>query len=211
MAEKEEKKTTAKKAVKKTTTKKETAKKTTTKKATAKTTAKKTVAKKTTTKKEATKTTKVVKKEKSNVVSKKKARKQITFSLTGKKYFYAVGKRKTSVARVRLYEGGSGKVEINGKDIKDYFFGILGQNALFPAKLTETQKSFDITVKVLGGGVSAQADATRHGIARALVEADPEFRSVLKKAGLLSRDSRVKERKKPGLKGARRAPQWQKR
>lgn len=145
------------------------------------------------------------------VVSKKKTKKAITFSLGGKKYVAAVGKRKTAVARIRLYEGGSGKVEVNGRPIKEYFFGILTQNALEPLRVTDHLKTYDITAKIVGGGVSAHADALRHGIAKALIELDAALRPVLKKAGFLTRDSRVKERKKPGLKRARRAPQWRKR
>ncbi|MBU0727384.1 30S ribosomal protein S9 [Patescibacteria group bacterium] len=127
------------------------------------------------------------------------------------RYFYANGKRKTSVARVRLYEKGKGDIVINNKPIDEYFFGTLIGNIKSPLKLTNVLKTFDITAKVVGGGISSQSDAVRHGIAKALLEYDPEFRSQLKKAGLLTRDSRVKERKKFGLKRARRAPQWAKR
>lgn len=129
----------------------------------------------------------------------------------GRNYFYANGKRKTSVARVRLYAEGKGDILVNGKPMKEYFFGALVGNVLAPLKLVDLQKSFDITVVVTGGGVSSQADAVRHGIAKALLEYDPNLRLTLKKAGLLTRDSRVKERKKFGLKRARRAPQWAKR
>ena len=127
------------------------------------------------------------------------------------KYFYANGKRKTAVARVRLYENGKGSIVINNKPIEEYFFGTLIGNIKSPLKLTNTTKNFDITIKVIGGGISAQADASRHGIAKALLEFDPSYRPVLKQAGYLTRDSRTKERKKPGLKKARRAPQWAKR
>ncbi len=127
------------------------------------------------------------------------------------RYHYANGKRKTSVARVRLYEDGKGEIIVNNKPIKDYFFGTLIGNVKAPLKLTGVLKNFDITIKIVGGGVSAQSEAARHGISKALIIYDPAFRSELKKAGFLTRDSRVKERKKFGLKKARRAPQWAKR
>ncbi|MCA9374236.1 MAG: 30S ribosomal protein S9 [Candidatus Gracilibacteria bacterium] len=127
-------------------------------------------------------------------------------------YFYAAGKRKTSVARVRLYSGGKGDIVVNEKPATDYFTLLTNVGVLkSPLKLTGTNKKFDIQIKVIGGGVNSQAEACRHGIARALLEFDPELRSTLKKAGLLTRDSRIKERKKPGLKRARRAPQFSKR
>lgn len=218
MSEKEEKKTTKAKKEETTTAKKPAVKKAapkkTAEKADKKEVVKKTAPKKAAPKKKEAEASVAVKQEKAKaktVVSKKKNNKEISFSIEGKKYFYAVGKRKSAVARVRLYEKGTGKIEINGRDIRDYFFGILAQNAVNPMKLTENQKNFDVTVKVLGGGVAAQSDAARHGIARALVEADPALRSILKKAGYLTRDARVKERKKPGLKRARRSPQWAKR
>lgn len=126
-------------------------------------------------------------------------------------YFYANGKRKTSVARVRLYENGKGEIIVNNKPINDYFFGELIPSVKAPLRIANALKLFDITVLVKGGGVSSQADAVRHGISKGLLEYDPDLRPELKKAGLLTRDSRVKERKKPGLKRARRAPQWAKR
>ena len=126
-------------------------------------------------------------------------------------YHYANGKRKTAVARVRLYTNGKGNITVNDKSVEDYFFGVLIGQVKAPLKLTNTLKIFDISVKVVGGGVSAQSGAVRHGIAKALTVFDPAMRAILKKAGLLTRDSRVKERKKPGLHGARRAPQWAKR
>lgn len=179
------------------------------KKTTKATAAKKAPVKKAAPKKEASK---IAVKKSNQVVSKKKNRKEITFSIgEGKKYTYAVGKRKTAVARVRLYENGKGQIEVNGKDVKDYFTGILSQNATDALKATESSKSFDVTIKVLGGGVSAQSDAVRNGIAKALAEYDVTHRPLLKKMGYVTRDSRVKERKKPGLKRARRAPQWRKR
>ena len=127
------------------------------------------------------------------------------------KYFYANGKRKTSVARVRLYEKGKGDIIVNNQPVNEYFFGTLIGSIKAPLKLVDMLKSFDITAKVIGGGVSSQADAVRHGIAKALIVFDPNLRAVLKKAGLLTRDSRVKERKKFGLHRARKAPQWSKR
>jgi len=126
-------------------------------------------------------------------------------------YFYANGKRKTSVARVRLYENGKGEIVVNNKLVTDYFFGELIGSIKAPLKIANALKMFDITALIEGGGVSSQADALRHGISKALLEYDPELRSELKKAGFLTRDARVKERKKFGLKRARRAPQWAKR
>lgn len=126
-------------------------------------------------------------------------------------YFYANGKRKTSVARVRLYENGKGEIIVNNKPVDEYFFGELLGSIKAPLKMANALKLFDITALIHGGGVSSQADALRHGISKALLEYDPELRSQLKKAGFLTRDSRVKERKKFGLKRARRAPQWAKR
>lgn len=126
------------------------------------------------------------------------------------KYHYANGKRKTSVSRVRLYDG-KGEILVNGKSVNEYFFGALIGNVKAPLKLVNLLKSFDISVKVIGGGVSSQSDAVRHGIAKALIVFDPSLRLTLKQAGFLTRDSRTKERKKFGLRGARRAPQWSKR
>ena len=126
------------------------------------------------------------------------------------RYYYAHGKRKTSIARVRLYEG-KGEIIVNEHPLNDYFFGTLIGKIKAPLKLVDMLKRFDITVKVVGGGVSSQADAVRHGIAKALIVFDPALRANLKKAGLITRDSRIKERKKFGLHRARRAPQWSKR
>ena len=125
--------------------------------------------------------------------------------------YRGTGRRKTSVAQVRLLPG-NGKFTINKRDIEDYFnYETLKIVAKSPLVLTETEGSFDVIVKVTGGGYTGQAGAVRHGIARALLEVDPEYRSVLKKAGFLTRDPRMKERKKYGLKAARRAPQFSKR
>lgn len=129
-----------------------------------------------------------------------------------KPYLYGTGRRKSSVARVRLYEGGTGKITINGRDIDDYFgLDTLKLITRQPLVLTETVEKVDIIATVTGGGVTGQAGALRHGISRALLLVNPEFRPVLKKAGYLTRDPRMKERKKYGLKAARRAPQFSKR
>ena len=125
--------------------------------------------------------------------------------------YSATGRRKSSVARVRLVPG-EGKVVINGREMNDYF-GLETLKLIVnqPLELTETKDKYDILVNVIGGGFSGQAGAIRHGISRALCKADPELRGTLKKAGLLTRDPRMKERKKYGLKAARRAPQFSKR
>ncbi len=129
----------------------------------------------------------------------------------GKPYFYGTGRRKSSVARVRIYNG-TGKVTINDRDIDDYFgLETLKLIVRQPLNLTGTADKFDIVCRVNGGGVTGQAGAIRHGVARALLQYDAELRAELKKAGLLTRDPRMKERKKYGLKGARRAPQFSKR
>ncbi len=125
--------------------------------------------------------------------------------------YSGTGRRKTSTARVRLVPG-SGKVIVNKRDAEEYFPYetqrlILKQ----PLVATETEGTYDVLVNVHGGGFTGQAGAVRHGVARALLQADPEYRSVLKREGYLTRDDRMKERKKYGLKGARRAPQFSKR
>jgi len=127
-------------------------------------------------------------------------------------FYYGVGRRKTSVARVRLYPG-SGNVTINGKPAPQYFGGrLIHQQALLePMRITGTTERFDVVATVIGGGVSGQAGAVRHGISRALLRFDDEMRPALKGAKLLTRDPRVKERKKVGLKRARKAPQYTKR
>jgi len=127
-------------------------------------------------------------------------------------YYYGTGKRKTAVAKVRLYEKGSGKITINDKPVKEYANTQKELMAIMaPLKLTGHEKTFDVSIKVSGGGKQGQAEAIRHGETKALLEFDAELRTTLKKAGYLTRDPRIKERKKPGLKGARRAPQWSKR
>ncbi len=126
-------------------------------------------------------------------------------------YFYGTGRRKESVARVRVYPG-TGSITINDRDIDDYFgLETLKLIVRQPLVLTNTKEKFDIVCRVNGGGVTGQAGAIRHGISRALLLFDGELRPVLKKAGFLTRDPRMKERKKYGLKGARRAPQFSKR
>ena len=130
---------------------------------------------------------------------------------SAKPYFYGTGRRKSSVARVRVYPG-SGKITINGRDIDDYF-GLETLKLIVnqPFTVTDNLSKFDIVAIVKGGGISGQAGAIRHGAARALLLVDENYRPLLKKAGLLTRDPRMKERKKYGLKAARRAPQFSKR
>ena len=129
-----------------------------------------------------------------------------------KKYFYGTGRRKSSVARVRVYENGTGMITINGRDIDNYFgLETLKLIVRQPLVTTDLMGKVDIVVTVCGGGVSGQAGAIRHGISRALVLLNPEYRASLKAAGFMTRDPRMKERKKYGLKAARRAPQFSKR
>ncbi|MBU4369804.1 30S ribosomal protein S9 [Patescibacteria group bacterium] len=125
---------------------------------------------------------------------------------------WATGKRKTAVAQVQFFPKGKGNISINKKTVKEYFpvFDLF-QIVLSPLKLLNQEKVFDFRIKVHGGGMKSQAEAARLGIARALVVFNPEWRKELKSAGFLRRDARKKERKKPGLKRARRAPQWAKR
>ena len=126
-------------------------------------------------------------------------------------FFYGTGRRKKSIARVRVYAG-TGKITINERDIDDYFgLETLKLIVRQPLTVTELTDKFDIVCRVTGGGVTGQAGAIRHGLARALLQYDESLRPVLKKAGFLTRDPRMKERKKYGLKGARRAPQFSKR
>ena len=130
-----------------------------------------------------------------------------------RQYQYGTGRRKSSIARVRLYQEGTGSITINGRDIDDYFgLDTLKLIVRQPLNLTGTADKFDIECRVAGGGVTGQAGAIRHGIARALLQFNSEeLRPQLKKAGFLTRDPRMKERKKYGLKAARRAPQFSKR
>ena len=126
--------------------------------------------------------------------------------------YWGTGRRKKAVARVRLIPGGDGTITVNKKTIDEYFcLETLKVIVRQPLVLTETSAKYDVIVNVNGGGYTGQAGAVRHGIARALLEAEPELRTALKKAGYLTRDSRMKERKKYGLKKARRAPQFSKR
>ena len=128
------------------------------------------------------------------------------------KYFEAVGRRKTAIARVRLFPGNKSGYEINGKGLESYFpvreMQITATEAIANTKVAE---KFRVTAKIVGGGVSAQAEALRHGIARALIVYDAQTRGHLKKLGYLKRDARAKERRKFGLKKARKSPQWSKR
>ena len=127
-------------------------------------------------------------------------------------YYEGLGRRKTATARVRLHEGGSGQFVVNGKPYQDFFCREVDLRSVRqPFKITQTGDQFDVTVLVKGGGITGQAEAVRMGISRALLKVDPEFRNVLRRAGILTRDSREKERKKPGLKRARKAPQYTKR
>ena len=129
-----------------------------------------------------------------------------------KPYLYGTGRRKSSVARVHLFPGGTGTITINGRDIDDYFgLETLKSIVRQPLTATETVGKVDITATVKGGGVTGQAGAMRHGISRALLLVDESYKPILKDAGFLTRDPRMKERKKYGLKGARRAPQFSKR
>ena len=128
-----------------------------------------------------------------------------------KPYFYGTGRRKNSVARVRVYNG-TGKITINDRDIEEYFgLETLKLVVRQPLNVADVDGKFDIVVRVAGGGVSGQAGAIRHGLSRALLQYDENLRPALKKAGFLTRDPRMKERKKYGLKAARRAPQFSKR
>jgi len=127
-------------------------------------------------------------------------------------YYDAVGRRKTATARVRLFPGGTGTITINERPLEEYF--ARDGDVLYlrePLEVTATENRFNISVKVKGGGMSGQTGAVRLGIARALLKVDPDLRSILRKGGFLTRDARAKERKKPGLKRARKAPQYTKR
>ena len=129
-----------------------------------------------------------------------------------KPYLYGTGRRKSSVARVHVYPNGTGSITINGRSIDEYFgLDTLKMIVRQPLVATATEGKVDIVATVKGGGVSGQAGALRHGISRALLLADGDYRAILKKAGFLTRDPRMKERKKYGLKAARRAPQFSKR
>ncbi len=128
-------------------------------------------------------------------------------------YYYGMGRRKTAVARVRLFPNGDGSVTVNGKSAHMYFGQRDTHTATIaaPLRLLDLNNSYTISVRVLGGGTSGQAGAIRHGVARALVRINPDWKAALRRAGYLTRDPRMKERKKPGLKRARKAPQYTKR
>ena len=131
---------------------------------------------------------------------------------SSRQYQYGTGRRKSSIARVRVYEGGTGSIIINGRDIDEYFgLETLKMVVRQPLVTTELVGKLDVVCTVKGGGVSGQAGAIRHGISRALLSVDESYRAILKAAGFLTRDPRMKERKKYGLKAARRAPQFSKR
>jgi len=133
-------------------------------------------------------------------------------AVESERYIEAVGRRKTAVARVRLFTKGEKEFLVNDKNYKDYFPNFeLQKTILTPLEMMNSEDKFRISVKVKGGGVNAQAGAIRHGISRAMIKFNPDFRKRLKKAGLLTRDPRMRERKKFGLKRARRGPQWSKR
>ena len=146
------------------------------------------------------------------VVKKTPVKKPVVKKTKGVKEIWVVGKRKTSIARVQFFSIGQGEIIVNKKSFKDYFplFELQGIVSA-PLKLLKKQKDFKIRINIHGGGTKGQAEAIRLGISRALVSLNPEWRQELKSAGFLKRDPRKKERKKPGLKRARRAPQWQKR
>lgn len=181
-------------------------------------TVKKTVAKKEETKKSISTKTSVIKKDvKSGVTKtlavdkKNETKREAKGSFIGK-YIQSIGRRKTAVAQIRMYEKGNGDFVVNGISGSDYFkkednFNIVLQ----PLKVVSKIKDFDFSIIVKGGGILGQLDAIRHGIARALIKYDPEFKVILKVNGYMTRDPRKKERKKPGLKKARKAPQWSKR
>lgn len=136
----------------------------------------------------------------------------VTKKRVRRNYLYAVGRRKSATSRVRYYKKGEGKFLINEKEVKDYFpTESLQKLVLTPLEKTRQKLEGNITIKVQGGGKKGQAESVRHGLARILVLLDEKHKKILKKAGLLTRDARIKERKKPGLKKARRAPQWSKR
>jgi len=149
------------------------------------------------------KTAKTIKKEETKVKPAKKVRRD---------YIYAVGRRKTSTARVRLYKKGDGEIIVNGKPYDKYFTTYELRGIIIkPLEALGQKDKVRITVKVQGGGIRGQAESVRHGISRTLIQIDKDWRKTLKPLGFLKRDPRRKERKKPGLKRARRAPQWKKR
>jgi small subunit ribosomal protein S9 len=145
-------------------------------------------------------------------ITKEKIKKSAPVKVAANKYLEATGRRKTASARIRLFSQGEKTFSVNGKPLESYFLNPeLQEIVKAPLFIMDILGRFGLTAKVKGGGSHSQAEAIRHGIARAIVEANPEFRTKLKKAGYLIRDPRMKERKKFGLKRARRAPQWSKR
>ncbi len=135
-----------------------------------------------------------------------------TLAMTKENVVQAIGRRKTAIARVRLIRGGKGTIQINGKAFKDYFPTFDMQRiVLEPLRAVSLEEAYDVSVKAEGGGAHAQSEAVRLGIARALLKEQADYRATLKKLGFLTRDPRAKERKKPGLRRARRSPQWSKR
>ena len=128
------------------------------------------------------------------------------------KYYQSIGRRKTAIAQVRLYPGGKGTITVNGREIKSYFtVERLHDTAIAPLKEVGRLESVDVTIKTIGGGLTGQADAVKLGLTRALIKEDETVKTTLKAQGFCTRDARKKERKKFGLRGARRAPQWRKR
>jgi small subunit ribosomal protein S9 len=148
-----------------------------------------------------------------NTTKKKEEESEVKMEISsnGGKYVKAIGRRKTAAAQVRVYLSGKGEMSINGKTVEKYFDEDRAAIAVQPLKLTNTGKDWDISVLVKGSGVNSQAEAVRHGLARVLILIDPELDGAIRAKGWLTRDSRKVERKKPGLKKARRAPQWSKR
>ncbi|MBM3204628.1 30S ribosomal protein S9 [Candidatus Uhrbacteria bacterium] len=137
---------------------------------------------------------------------------EVATAIKGGSYVAALGRRKTSIARVRVVKNGKGAISVNGKPMDQYFttYELRGM-VLSPLKTTGQETAIDVSASVEGGGIRGQAEAVRLGVSRALIEINPAFRKTLKKLGFLTRDPRSKERKKPGLKKARRSPQWSKR
>ncbi len=154
---------------------------------------------------------KTVKKVAKPVAKEKEVEKKSEAADFSGKYIQAIGRRKTAVAQVRLYEDGKGSMVVNGIKLSKYFPGDLASNAVQALKLTSHLRDFNVSVIVRGGGKSGQVEAVRHGISHALLKFDEKLREVLSTSGLLTRDKREVERKKPGLRKARKAPQWSKR
>jgi len=138
-------------------------------------------------------------------------KKTIEKSVSGK-YIYALGRRKTAIARVKLFSRGHGKIIVNQRDYKEYFPNFVwSENLEMPFETVGQKDNYDVRAKVIGGGPKGQSEAIRLGIARCLVKVNADYKPILRAAGFMTRDPRAKERKKPGLKRARRAPQWSKR